>query len=123
MHNILIIDDEEDILISLKHLLENKGYTTTVLSRPETTFTMISVLMPHIILLDIKLADLDGRDICMQLKSNAKTKKIKIILFSGLVVSKEEYTGYGADDFIEKPIRFPALIKKLKHHLPDKVDA
>lgn len=122
MHNILIIDDEEDILISLKHLLENQGYTATVLSRPETTFTMISVLMPDIILLDIKLADLDGRDICMQLKSNARTKKIKIILFSGLVVSKEEYIGYGADDFIEKPIRLASLLKKIKHHLSDKVD-
>lgn len=123
MPNILIIDDEEDILISLKHLLENKGFHTTVLSRPETAFNMISVLMPDIILLDIKLAELDGRDICMQLKSNAKTKKVKIILFSGLVVSKEEYNGYGADDFIEKPIRISALLKKIKNHLPDNVDA
>jgi len=123
MHNILIIDDEEDVLVSLKRLLENKGYNTTVLSRPETAFTMISVLMPDIILLDIKLAELDGRDICMQLKSNAKTKKLKIILFSGLIVSKEEYIGYGADDFIEKPIHFPSLIKKLKQHLSEKINA
>jgi len=90
MPNILIIDDEEDVLISLKYLLENKGYSTTVLSRPETAFNMISVLMPDIILLDIKLAELDGRDICMQLKSNARTKKVKIILFSVLIDIKEE---------------------------------
>lgn len=123
MHNILIIDDEEDILISLKHLLENKGYVTTVLSRPETAFTMINVLKPDIILLDIKLAELDGRDICIQLKSNTRTKKVKIILFSGLVVSKEDYIGYGADDFIEKPIHFPTLLKKIKHHMSEKVNA
>jgi DNA-binding response OmpR family regulator len=123
MPNILIIDDEEDVLISLKHLLENKGYPTTVLSRPEAAFNMINVLMPDIILLDIKLAELDGRDICMQLKSNARTKKVKIILFSGLVVSKEEYTGYGADDFIEKPIHTASLFKKIKQHLPEKANA
>lgn len=123
MHNILIIDDEEDILISLKHLLENKGYITTVLSRPETAFTMIDVLKPDIILLDIKLAELDGRDICIQLKSNTRTKKLKIILFSGLVVSKEDYIGYGADDFIEKPIHFPTLLKKIKQHMSEKVNA
>jgi DNA-binding response OmpR family regulator len=123
MHNILIIDDEEDVLVSLKRLLENKGYAVTVLARPETAFNMIHVLMPDIILLDIKLAELDGRDICMQLKSNAKTKKLKIILFSGLIVSKEEYTGYGADDFIEKPIHFPSLLKKLKLHLSENINA
>ena len=123
MHNILIIDDEEDVLISLKHLLENKGYTVTVLSRPETAFNMINVLMPDIILLDIKLAEHDGRDICMQLKSNTRTKKVKIILFSAYVVSKEDYTGYGADDFIEKPIHFNTLIKKIKSHLSQNVDA
>lgn len=123
MHNILIIDDEEDILISLKRLLESKGFATTVLARPETAFNMIHVLMPDIVLLDIKLAEMDGRDICMQLKSNAKTKKLKIILFSGLVISKEDYTGYGADDFIEKPIHFPTLLKKLKQHLPENIDA
>ena len=122
MHNILIIDDEEDVLVSLKRLLENKGYAVTVLARPETAFNMIHVLMPDIILLDIKLAELDGRDICMQLKSNAKTKKLKIILFSGLIVSKEEYTGSGADDFIEKPIHFPALLKKLKLHLAENIN-
>jgi len=123
MQNILIIDDEEDVLISLKHLLENKGYVVTILSRPETAFTMINVLKPDIILLDIKLAEHDGRDICMQLKSNAKTKKLKIILFSGLIVSKEDYIGYGADDFIEKPINFSALFKKLKAHLSENIDA
>lgn len=122
MHNILIIDDEEDVLISLKHLLENKGYAVTVLSRPETAFNMINVLMPDIILLDIKLAEHDGRDICIQLKSNARTKKVKIILFSGYIVSKEDYTGYGADDFIEKPINFNVLIKKIKSHLSQNVD-
>jgi DNA-binding response OmpR family regulator len=111
MQNILIIDDEEDVLISLKHLLENKGYVVTILSRPETAFTMINVLKPDIILLDIKLAEHDGRDICMQLKSNAKTKKLKIILFSGLIVSKEDYIGYGADDFIEKPINSALWLK------------
>lgn len=123
MHNILVIDDEEDILISLKHLLENRGYVTSVLSRPETAFTMISVLMPDIILLDIKLAEQDGRDICMQLKSNGKTKRVKIILISGLIVSKEDYIGYGADDFIEKPIHFPTLLKKMKNLLSEKADA
>ncbi|CAN5217379.1 N/A [soil metagenome] len=122
MHSILIIDDEEDLLVSLQQLLEKNGYSTAVLSRPETAFNMVTVLKPDIILLDIKLAEMDGRDICIQLKSNARTKRMKIILFSGLVINKEDYTGYGADDFIEKPVHFPSLLKKLKYHLTEKAD-
>lgn len=123
MENILIIDDEEDVLLTLGRLLENNGYNVTTLSRPEAAINMVNVLMPDIILLDIKLAELDGRDICMQLKSTTRTKRTKIILISGLVVTKEEYVGYGADDFIEKPISFTVLLKKIKYFLSDKVNA
>lgn len=123
MENILIIDDEEDVLLTLGRLLENNGYNVTTLSRPEAAINMVNVLMPDIILLDIKLAELDGRDICMQLKSTTRTKRTKIILISGLVVTKEEYIGYGADDFIEKPISFSVLLKKIKYFLSDKVNA
>jgi len=117
MNRILIIDDEQDLLLSLGSLLEKQGFSISTLSRGETAFNMIHVLKPDIILLDIKLAELDGRDICIQLKADNKTKHMKIILCSGQVIKKDEYVEYGADDFIEKPINFQGLLKKIKSHL------
>jgi DNA-binding response OmpR family regulator len=122
MDRILIIDDEEDLLISLRGLLEKQGFSTAILARPETAFNMIDVWKPDIILLDIKLIEMDGRDICLQLKSNSRTKRMKIILFSGEVIKKEDYIEYGADDFIEKPVNFSGLLKKIKSHLTAKVE-
>lgn len=113
MHRILVIDDNEDTLYLIKELLESNGFPTAILSRDMTAFKMIETFKPEIVLLDINLTDLDGRDICLQIKNNSRTKNIKIILFSGIVTSKLEYEQYGCDDFIEKPIKPKELLKKI----------
>ena len=112
MPRILVIDDNEDTLYLIKELLEFNGYPTAILSRDMTAFKMIETFKPDIILLDINLTDLDGRDICLQVKSNSRTKNIRIILFSGIITSKLDYEQYGCDDFIEKPIKPKELLKK-----------
>src|SRR5690242_6095788 len=117
MHRILIIDDEEDALIPLKNLLEKEGFEVATLSRGGTTFKTVEVFKPDVMLLDIKLSEHDGRDICYELKSNKKTKNIKIILCSAHVLGENGFLDYGADDFMSKPFKLQALVKKIRHHL------
>lgn len=121
MHRILIIDDEEDVLVPLKSLLEKEGFQVATLSRGGTTFKTVEVFKPDVMLLDIKLAEHDGRDICYQLKASNKTKNIKIILCSAHVLGENGYVDYGADDFLSKPFKFQALMKKIKQHLKEEV--
>ena len=122
MYRILIIDDEQDVLIPLSSLLQKKGFEVTTLSKGETTFKAVDIFKPDIILLDIKLDDYDGRDICWELKANEKSKMIKILLCSGYRIPENEYIGYGADDFIAKPFELKELIKKIKIHLNPEVN-
>jgi len=119
MHRILIIDDEEDVLVPLKNLLQKEGFEVATLSRGGTTFKTVDVFKPDVMLLDIKLSEHDGRDICYELKSNKRTKNIKIILCSAHVMAEHGYLEYGADDFISKPFKFQALIKKINRHLKE----
>jgi DNA-binding response OmpR family regulator len=119
MSRILIIDDEEDVLIPLSALLQKKGYQVATISRGSIAFKTVDVFKPDIILLDVKLNDFDGRDICWQLKEGKKTKHIKILLCSAYITRKDEYKEYGADDFIGKPFEFKDLLKKINLHLRD----
>jgi DNA-binding response OmpR family regulator len=119
MHRILIIDDEEDVLVPLKNLLEREGFEVATLSRGGTTFKTVDVFKPDVMLLDIKLSEHDGRDICYELKSNNKTKNIKIILCSAHVLGENGYVDYGADDFISKPFKIQSLVKKINRHLKE----
>jgi two-component system alkaline phosphatase synthesis response regulator PhoP len=70
-----------------------------------------------LILLDIKLGDYDGRDLCLQLKNNPETKDIKIILYSAFPETSVDVMKYGADDFIMKPYEMDYLIGRIRHLL------
>ncbi|HXL55494.1 MAG TPA: response regulator [Chitinophagaceae bacterium] len=122
MSRILIIDDEEDVLVPLSGLLQKQGYQVATISRGSIAYKTVDVFKPDIILLDVKLNDFDGRDICWELKAGKKTKNIKILLCSAHVTKKDEYREYGADDFIGKPFEFKDLLKKIKLHLNQKPD-
>ena len=113
MQKILVIDNNEDTLYLLKNLLETNGYPTATLSRGETAFKMIETFRPELILLDINLEEQDGRDICMAVKNTARTKNIRVILFSGIFTAKKDYEQYGCDAFIEKPVKAKQLLKKI----------
>jgi len=119
MHRILIIDDEEDVLVPLKNLLEKEGFEVATLSRGGTALKTVEAFKPDVMLLDIKLREFDGRDICYELKANKKTKNIKIILCSAHVIADNGYIDYGADDFISKPFKLQLLVKKIQHHIKE----
>jgi DNA-binding response OmpR family regulator len=70
-----------------------------------------------LILLDIKLGEYDGRNICLQLKNNPETKLIKVVLYSAFPETSVDVSKYGADDFVLKPYEMDHLITRIHHHL------
>jgi DNA-binding response OmpR family regulator len=117
MLKILIIDDDVDLLFLGSSLLKQRGFEVFSLSRADESLDTVKSFKPHLILLDVKLGNLDGRDICLRLKSNPDTSFIKIILYSAFPETSVEYTKYGADDFIVKPYQFNHLVERINHHL------
>jgi len=117
MFRILIIDDDVDLLFLGSSLLKQRGYEVFSLSSADEAFEIVKSFNPHLILLDVKLGDQDGRNICLKLKRDPETNLIKIILYSAFPETSVEYSKYGADEFIVKPYEFNHLVERIRHHL------
>jgi two-component system phosphate regulon response regulator PhoB len=117
MFRILIIDDDVDLLFLGSSLLKQRGFEVFSLSNADEVFEIVRSFRPHLILLDVKLGDQDGRDICLKLKTDPETNFVKIILYSAFPETSVEYSKYGADDFVVKPYEFNHLVERIRHHL------
>jgi len=117
MFRILIIDDDVDLLFLGSSLLKQRGFEVFSLSSADEVFEIVKSFNPHLILLDVKLGDQDGRNICLKLKRDPETNLIKIILYSAFPETSVEYSKYGADEFIVKPYEFNHLVERIRHHL------
>ena len=117
MFKILVIDDDVDLLFLGSSLLRQKGFDVFSLAKTDNLFYSIELFKPDLILLDVKLGDQDGRNICRQLKENSGTNSIKVILYSAFPETSVEYVKYGADDFIVKPYELDHLVTRINHHL------
>jgi CheY-like chemotaxis protein len=116
MCKLLIIDNEKDILGVLKNILSTRGFDVNTLSSGNELQQHVSALSPDIILLDINLDNYDGRKICIDLKNEASTRHIQVILCSANRETKENVMKYQADGFIEKPFDIHDLIQVLQEH-------
>lgn len=112
---VLIIDDDIDALKILQKLLGKENFEVQVLSKWHDAFEQVKSFHPHIILLDILLSGMDGRHISQQLKSNAQTRNIPIILITANPDVAKNIGTSGADDYLEKPFTKENLVNKINH--------
>ena len=114
MPKVLMIDDDNDLLEVTKSLLVKKGYEVETSNNWEDAQKTIESFQPQLIVLDVFLSDIDGLEICKQLKSTPHTKQIPVIICSSYPRVAERVTyEYGADDFIAKPFEVEELIAKM----------
>ncbi len=115
---ILAVDDDLSILSVLKDLLEYEGYEVSTLSTGEKVMDEIKNHTPDLILLDVMLAGMDGRDICRSIKEKIETHDIPVILISATHNLSDSLKLKGApDDFIVKPFDIRILLKKIERQL------
>ena len=114
MSKLLIVDDSTALLEVMKNILERSDYTVRTLNRADDIYNEISDFKPDLLILDIYLAGLDGREICRQLRRNAETSNLCILVFSASPKTLEDYDSYNADDFIEKPFDITILVEKIR---------
>lgn len=116
---ILIADDDPAILDSVQMLLRFSGYEVDPVLNQNILEEVIAK-PPDIILLDIWMSGQDGRELCRDLKNNAQTKKIPVILISAGKNIKKSLQKAGADDFIAKPFEMKELLLKIKKYTSGK---
>ncbi len=109
-----MVDDSVDLLEMIQFILTHQGYTVYTLTNGYNIKKEIIEFQPGLVMLDIYLADEDGRNICLELKKDDATKHIPILVFSASPADLKDYETYCADGVIEKPFDLKNLLQKIK---------
>jgi diguanylate cyclase (GGDEF)-like protein len=117
--SILVVDDIADNLRILSNTLTKQGYQVRCARNGTTALMGVNKILPDLILLDIKMPDLDGYEVCQQLKQNIHTRDIPIIFLSALddVIDKVKAFEAGGVDYITKPFQVKEVLVRVKNQL------
>lgn len=117
--NILIVDDTPANLQVLRDILGTRGYKVRPAPNALLALRAIAIEAPELILLDIKLPDLDGYDVCQKLKADASTCEIPVIFISALYDELDKVRAFesGGVDYIVKPFQSGELIARVENQL------
>lgn len=118
-HAVLIVDDTLESLRVLSTILQTHGYRVRTAINGTMALQTIHVAPPDIILLDIRLPDRDGYEVCTLLKNDKKTRHIPVIFISALddTLDKARAFAAGGIDYITKPFQTEEVVARLDHHL------
>lgn len=102
--NILIVDDDEAILEVLKLIAETADYNVQTATSGEEALIIVENNQPDLMILDMLLPGISGKQVCKKIKSDQKTKKIPIIMISANIKDEEFRKNPWAEEFLEKPV-------------------
>ncbi len=113
---ITVVEDEEDIREILEYSLTREGFSVETAADGATGLELIKQGQPELVLLDLMLPDIDGLEICRQLKGEKSTSDIAIIMVSAKGEESDIVLGLGlgADDYIPKPFSSKELIARVR---------
>lgn len=113
---VLVVDDEPNILLSLEFLMQQAGFDVTTAEDGESALKQIDANRPDLLLLDISLPGISGFDVLGQLRATPATRDLPIIMLTahGREIEREKGMALGADDYITKPFSTRALVEKVK---------
>lgn len=116
---ILVVDDELDLVETVRFALELEGYEVLVAHNGEEALNLARKESPDLILLDLMLPKLDGYKVCRLLKFDERYKHIPILMLTAKTQEKDKAMGFetGANEFITKPFDMDDLMKKVKGYL------
>ena len=119
MKKILIVDDEQDIVESLKFVLEASGFSCFTAFNGEDGLRMAKEIVPDLIILDVMMPKINGYKISRLLKYDAKYKNIPILMVTARSQAEDKLIGEetGADEYITKPFELDEVVKKVEQYL------
>ncbi|MBW3586678.1 MAG: response regulator [Cyanobacteria bacterium 0813] len=117
--NILIVDDTPENLQVLSATLLDRGYKVRGVINGKMAIRAARSGSPHLILLDIKMPEMDGYEVCRQLKAQEETSEIPVIFISALDEVLDKVTAFqvGGVDYITKPFHVAEVLARIEHQL------
>lgn len=116
---ILVVDDMPENLRLLLSILSHSGYNVRLASNGTMALKSLSVALPDLILLDIKMPDMSGYEVCKRLQADARTRGIPVIFISALNDLEDKVHGFavGGVDYITKPLEAQEVLARIQTHL------
>ena len=113
--SILLVEDEHDIQDLLKFNLEHENFSVSIADTGEDALAALKGSKPHLILLDLMLPGIDGIEVCRQIKANADTCEIPVIMLTAKDSEADIIAGLemGASDYITKPFSPKVLLARI----------
>lgn len=110
--NILVVDDDPDVVTIIKGILHSGEYEVQSVYRGREVFARLEEKKPDLIILDIKMPEMDGFQVLKRLKASPETSSIPVILLTGKGQYQDVLTGYelGTDYYMNKPFTSSQLI-------------
>jgi two-component system phosphate regulon response regulator PhoB len=116
MNPVLVIEDEKDIVDLVEYHLKQSGFSVVKALDGPSGLELAKKNRPSLIILDLMLPGMDGKDICRAIKSNPLTQSIPILMLTAKSEEVDRVIGFelGADDYVTKPFSPRELVLRVK---------
>jgi putative two-component system response regulator len=116
---VLIVDDNPNNLRVLSGMLEQEGYSVRPALSGEIALRSINAVRPDLVLLDIRMPEMDGYEVCRRLKADPSTREIPVIFISALHEAEDKVNAFraGGVDYVVKPFQIEEVLARVRMHL------
>jgi two-component system phosphate regulon response regulator PhoB len=116
MSSILIVEDEKDTVDLVEYHLKKSGFHVLTALDGISGFELAVKKRPDLVILDLMLPGMDGKDVCQALKSNSRMRAIPVMMLTARAEEEDRIIGFelGADDYVTKPFSPRELVLRVK---------
>ena len=111
---VLVVDDDDRVLEALRRALTLKGFAATVAADGEMALSQLAVSAPDVIVLDVKMPEVDGIEVCRRVRQAGDRTPILMLTAADAVEDRVLGLEAGADDYLAKPFALEELIARLR---------
>jgi CheY-like chemotaxis protein len=116
---VVIVDDNPNNLRVLSNILEQQGFKVRPALNGEMALRSITLAPPELVLLDIRMPEMDGFEVCRRLKLDERTREVPVIFISALNETEDKVAAFraGGVDYIAKPFQMEEVMARVQAHL------
>jgi DNA-binding response OmpR family regulator len=116
---VLVVDDEPNIVMSLRFLMEREGFEVEVAPTGEAALEALQRAPADLVLLDVMMPKLDGFEVCQRIRTNPAWATTKIVMLTarGREIERDKGLALGADAYVTKPFSTRELVTRVKQML------
>jgi DNA-binding response OmpR family regulator len=113
---VLVVDDEPSIVLSLEFLMKEAGYVVRTAVDGEAALAAIEECPPDLVLLDVNLPKRNGYEVCEAVRANPAWKGVRILMLTakGRDVERQKGFAMGADEYVTKPFSTHEVVNKVR---------